>query len=189
MAPDVVLISLKPNATMTYGASGVQSDGTTLNAQLELLGAQRVEPLFPFVAQRRAAATVDRNVDLARIYRVRLAPGTDVMRAVQALQADPSVAYAEPDYLAHPIATPNDPELSNQWGLAKINAPAAWDTTTGSNDVVIAVVNAGVEATHPDLSGQLWTNLGEIAGNGIDDDSDGYVDDINGWNIINNNAD
>jgi subtilisin family serine protease len=188
-APGVVLVGLKPNATMSRSATGVQSNNATLNTRLARLGAQSVERVFPFVRQPRAVTAVGRDVDLTRIYRLRLAPNADVLRAVQELRADPSVAYAEPDYLAHVIATPNDPEFANQWGLTKINAPAAWDTTTGSNDVVIAVVDAGIDATHPDLSGQLWTNPGEIAGNGIDDDSDGYVDDIRGWNIIGNNAD
>ena len=189
MAPGVVLVGLKTNVTMSRSASGVQSNNATLNTRLARVGAQSVERVFPFVRQPRAVTAVGRDVDLTRIYRLRLAPNADVLRAVNELRADPSVAYAEPDYLAHVIATPNDPEFANQWGLTKINAPAAWDTTTGSNDVVIAVVDAGIDSTHPDLSGQLWTNPGEIAGNGIDDDSDGYVDDIRGWNIVGNNAD
>lgn len=127
--------------------------------------------------------------DLSRIYRLHLSPDADVLKIVQDLSTDPAVEYAEPDYLAYSITTPNDPEYSNQWGLTKINAPAAWDTTTGSSDVAIAVVDAGIDVTHPDLSGQLWQNPGEIAGNGIDDDNNGYIDDIHGWNLVNNNAD
>jgi subtilisin family serine protease len=189
MVPGVVLVGLKSNVTMSRSATGVQSNNAMLNTRLVRLGARSVEPLFPFVRRPRAVSSVGRDVDLTRIYRLRLAPNADVLRAVQELQADPSVAYAEPDYLAHVIATPNDPEYANQWGLTKISAPAAWDTTTGSNDVVIAVVDAGIDATHPDLGSQLWTNPGEIAGNGVDDDSNGYMDDVRGWNIFGNNAD
>lgn len=86
-------------------------------------------------------------------------------------------------------ATPVDPRYSEQWGLTKIAAPAAWDVTTGSPNVVIAVVDSGVDITHPDLAGQIWTNPGEIAGNAKDDDGNGYVDDIHGWNVLANNAD
>jgi len=91
--------------------------------------------------------------------------------------------------------TPNDPGYSLQWGLhnsgqspfygtagADIDAPIAWNTTTGS-DVVVAVVDTGVYYTHEDLADNIWTNSGEIAGNGIDDDGNGYIDDIRGWNF------
>lgn len=86
-------------------------------------------------------------------------------------------------------AAPSDPRYAEQWGLGAIHAPAAWDVTTGSSQVVIAVIDSGVEIAHPDLAGQIWTNPGEIAGNGIDDDGNGYIDDIHGWNLIDNSAD
>ena len=107
---------------------------------------------------------------------------------MEVLGAQPDIAFAEPDYLAHIILTPDDPQYAQQWALPKIGAPAAWDTTTGSSNVVIAVIDAGIDASHPDLSGQLWTNPGEIAGNGLDDDNNGYVDDIHGWNLVDDNA-
>jgi subtilisin family serine protease len=109
--------------------------------------------------------------------------------AAEALRVNPLVAFAEPDYQARTITTPTDPLYADAWALAKIGAPAAWDVTTGSGNVVIAVIDSGADATHSDLSGQLWTNPGEIANNGIDDDNNGHVDDINGWNFLGNNAD
>ena len=81
--------------------------------------------------------------------------------------------------------TPNDPNFSDQWWLPKIGAPAAWDTSTGSTSVVVAVVDTGAALSHPDLAGEIYTNSGEIPNNGLDDDGNGYVDDVNGFNATN----
>lgn len=85
--------------------------------------------------------------------------------------------------------TPNDPLLRDEWGLNQlndidINAPQAWDLTVGSSSAVVAVIDSGIDYNHPDLAGNMWRNIGEIAGNGIDDDANGYVDDIHGINAI-----
>jgi len=98
------------------------------------------------------------------------------------------------------MRTPNDPDFPLQWGLkntgqapfygqsgADIKAADAWGTTTGSSSVVIAVVDTGVDYTHPDLAGNIWINSGEIPNNGIDDDRNGYVDDVRGWNFASSN--
>ena len=97
---------------------------------------------------------------------------------------------------------PNDPLYPNQWGLhnteqnpfygtgnADISAPLAWGATTGSSGVTVAVIDTGVDYTHPDLAANMWTNTKEIAGNGIDDDGNGYIDDVKGWNFVSNNND
>ncbi len=81
---------------------------------------------------------------------------------------------------------PNDPYFSYQWNLNKIQVPAAWDITTGSDSVIIAVLDSGVDYNNPDLSGNVWTNPYEIPGNGLDDDLNGYIDDIHGWDFVNN---
>ena len=85
--------------------------------------------------------------------------------------------------------TPNDPSLPDEWGLdqpsdADIDAKTAWNTTTGSPSVTVAVIDSGIDLDHPDLAANIWTNPGEIAGNGIDDDGDGYVDDVHGWDFV-----
>src|SRR3989338_6557208 len=85
-------------------------------------------------------------------------------------------------------ATSNDPLAPNQWYLQKIQAQEAWDAATGSNDVVVAVLDTGVDIAHPDLTQNIWINHSEIAGNGIDDDKNGYADDVNGWDFIDNDA-
>jgi len=110
------------------------------------------------------------------------------------------LAYVEPDYLVQTLRTPNDPSFPQLWGLnnlgqtggvgdADIDAPEAWDVTRGSTNVTVAVIDTGIDYTHPDLAANIWTNPGEIPGNNIDDDHNGYVDDVHGWDFINNDRD
>jgi subtilisin family serine protease len=77
------------------------------------------------------------------------------------------------------------PDLGGtNWALDVINAPEVWNQNITGNGIVVAVVDSGVDYTHPDLDGNIWRNAGEIAGNGIDDDRNGYIDDIRGWDFV-----
>lgn len=84
---------------------------------------------------------------------------------------------------------PNDPLLDRLWYLDQIHAPAAWETTTGNDGVVVAVVDTGVDLDHTDISQNIWVNEDEIPENGIDDDGNGYVDDVHGWDFVSNDPD
>ena len=86
-------------------------------------------------------------------------------------------------------AVPNDPLIKEQWYLDAIGAPAAWDFAKGSPTVTVAVLDSGVDLSHPDLAERIWTNPREVPGNGIDDDRNGYVDDARGWDFIGEDAD
>jgi hypothetical protein len=109
------------------------------------------------------------------------------------LRKDPRVRYAEPNFIVHADAVPNDPSYSSLWGMSMIGAPAAWDVTTGSAGVTVADIDTGVDWSHPDLSSQIWVNPGENCSgcrtDGIDNDHNGYVDDWRGWDFVNNDND
>ncbi|MBS3956548.1 MAG: S8 family serine peptidase [Clostridiales bacterium] len=132
---------------------------------------------------------------------VRLPPGMSVSKAVVAYGTQLSVEYAQPNYRKRKAGTyPDDPRFSQLWGLrntgqtggaagADIDAAGAWDITAGSSAVVVAVLDTGIDYNHPDLAGNMWVNPGEIAGNGLDDDRNGYVDDVHGVNTINATGD
>jgi subtilisin family serine protease len=84
--------------------------------------------------------------------------------------------------------TPNDPRLADQQMMwSQINAPTAWDITTGSKQVIVAIIDTGFDSWHDDLSPNVWVNKKEIPDNDIDDDRNGYIDDIHGWNFVENN--
>jgi serine protease len=102
---------------------------------------------------------------------------------VKALEDIDVVEYAERVPMNYSSYSPNDPyyNTSNLWGLFKINAANAWNYSTGSSAITVAVVDNAIDITHSDLSGNIWTNPGEIASNGVDDDGNGYIDDVNGW--------
>ena len=88
------------------------------------------------------------------------------------------------------VVTPNDPLYSQQWAIPAVHADAVWDTTTGDSSQIIAFLDTGVDWHHPDLAANIWTNTAEADGvTGVDDDNDGYVDDVHGWDFINNDND
>ncbi|MBI5866356.1 MAG: S8 family serine peptidase [Planctomycetes bacterium] len=115
----------------------------------------------------------------------------------------PGIEYAELDWIVGIDTTPNDPYYTTLWGMnntgqtvngdpgiagADINAPEAWDTYTGDPNFAVAVIDTGIQLNHPDLQANIWFNPGEVAGNGVDDDGDGYIDDVNGWDFYSNDS-
>ncbi len=105
----------------------------------------------------------------------------------KALKAEnPDIMICEPNFVLEALVTPNDAKYSSLWGMEKIDMPSAWGSSTGSQSVVVAVIDTGVDYTHPDLAQNMWVNPGEIAGNGKDDDANGYIDDIYGVNVLSN---
>ncbi|OGF25521.1 hypothetical protein A2331_01485 [Candidatus Falkowbacteria bacterium RIFOXYB2_FULL_34_18] len=99
------------------------------------------------------------------------------------------VEYAEPNFIYRAAIIPSDSYFNNQWYLKKIKAPEAWNTVRESSGVVIAIIDTGVQIDHPDLRDNIWKNKKEIPDNGIDDDRNGFIDDVFGWDFVNNLAD
>ena len=151
-------------------------------------------------AMRLAERVVAASSTRGQVEVVRLRAGQDRSRATRALEADPAVAYVEPNYRYSHQATSTDPRYRSGelWGMSGpattpanpygSNAAAAWAAgRTGSATVYVGVIDEGIQYSHPDLAGQV-RNPGEIAGNKIDDDGNGYVDDVHGWDFASNNA-
>lgn len=176
--PDEVIVILKDTAS---------SDNLTTSSIKE-------KGIRGKIVKKTKLSRVQKN-----LLRLKLDAGLNVKDAIDENwgSKDPRILRVEPNYLLFAQALPNDSSFSQQWALynygqtggtanCHINAAQAWDITTGAN-VVVAVIDTGVDYTHPDLVNQMWVNPGEIAGNGIDDDGNGYIDDIYGFNFAQDN--
>ncbi|WP_293147440.1 S8 family serine peptidase [Microcoleus sp. bin48.metabat.b7b8b9.023] len=185
--PNRVIVKLKPTAN--------SSEITSLQAEIGVTNVAKASQL---------------GIDIWQI------PSGKVEQTISAYKNDPRIEYIEPDYIitlediqktspaqeklatiTPQATTPNDPGYSQLWGLnntgqsggtadADIDAPEAWDIQKGNPNLVIGVIDTGVDYNHPDLVGNIWTNPGEIAGDGIDNDNNGYIDDTRGWDFAYN---
>jgi subtilisin family serine protease len=122
---------------------------------------------------------------------VRLPQGSSVSAAAAVLERNESVLSAQPNHVYRVSATPNDPRFADLWGLqqpndADVDAPEAWDRATGSKSVVVAVIDSGIDYTHPDLAPNMWAN--DDPPGGGDDDHNGFVDDTHGWDFVASDA-
>ncbi len=125
---------------------------------------------------------------------------SDVIGAADFWNAKAEVKYAEPNYIKQFSGVPNDPRFSEQWAHqntgqsggvadADIDTVEAWDVFTGSPTTVVAIIDSGIDYTHPDLVNNMWTNPGEIPGDGVDNDANGYIDDVYGIDAFNDDSD
>lgn len=160
-----------------------------------LAGLDSVAKAASFLAAEVPGLEVLRGLGLVGQLLVQ-APGVDADTMAGWLAGEADIASFEPNVLIQSQQLPNDPSFGQLWGLnntgqsggtvdADIDAPEAWDLTRGSPNVVIAIIDTGVDYTHGDLSANMWHNPGEIAGDGIDNDYNGYVDDVYGWDFVN----
>ena len=143
------------------------------------LGAVSVSPVFS------PMTPAGQHPRLRRNYLIRF-PAEWALEPLQRRYArHPSVEAVEVNRLNRPCAeiVPNDPNYGEQWNLALMNMPQAWGIEQGTPEVTVAVVDGGVDMQHPEFRSQLWRNVGEVPGNGVDDDGNGYVDDLNGWDF------
>lgn len=183
--PGVLFIKFKSDPVLAKGAS--RTSIRSVDALCNQYGVYSIEPAFPFLRY-----STKKNADvLRRIYIIRFPRSTPVTQVCDAFARDENLEYAEPQLLFKITALPDDPNFSEQQvQLDLMNLPQAWDVIKGdSGKVVIAVVDGGTDWQHEDLAANIWVNEDEIPNNGIDDDRNGFVDDVRGWNFSNNTND
>ena len=147
---------------------------------------------FAREANRAIGATVLKDLGDTNWQRIRLPAGLALTDAIESYKQVDGVEYVQPNFYYHLLATPNDPQFTStgMYGLTKIAAPQAWDLSTGSSEVVVADIDTGMRYTHQDLAPNAWINPGENpVANGIDDDGNGFIDDIRGWDFFYNDSD
>ncbi len=201
-----ISIWAEPGPEMTVYASAINA-GSAAYVEDELLvrfkphAAKNLNTMSQVYDQ--LGVTVERNIKgVDGLQLVKLPKGLSVAQAVGQYSKNSDILYVEPNYIYHvqeQAVFPDDEFFDTLWGLyntgqsngtpgADISAPEAWAITTGSEEVIIAVLDTGVDYNHPDLSGNIWTNPGESP-DGLDTDGNGLIDDLHGWDFVDNNND
>ncbi|MBK6759915.1 MAG: S8 family serine peptidase [Ignavibacteria bacterium] len=178
--PGIVVVKTRA----AHGVAKSQSTipGSTVNRSLEVLNVADVNSAYPRVNDGNLA----REIGLDRVYLIRYTDAIDPFDACARLMDDPEVEYAIPMYTHKLFYAPNDTRYSQQPWMGSMKVDKAWDVTKGAATVIIAIIDSGTDWQHEDLSGNIWMNPKEIANNGIDDDSNGFIDDVRGWDFVGN---
>lgn len=130
-----------------------------------------------------------RRFKINNVYEYRLPSDMTPAKAKRIISKNPNIEFIEPNYKIAVNKVPNDPYYNNQYGMQLIQMPSAWDIMTGDKSIATAVIDTGVDYNHEDIAQNIWTNADEIPDNGIDDDNNGYIDDVRGWNFYDNTND
>ncbi len=177
ITPGELLIRLTPAAAADAKQSHANAAISILHAKYKT---ESVHPLFPYLARPSL------NPNLKRIYLLRFSPDAPLEALKAAYQQSPLVEAVEYNYLRPTLADtviPNDPKYSEQWNLPLMRLPQAWAIEKGDQNVVIAIIDSGIDYKHEDLAPKAWINPGETPENGLDDDGNGYIDDVYGWDF------
>ncbi len=191
IVPNVLIVKLRPQVSFSSGGDrlGVRA----LDAILARVGATAVET-FSTVKENAMQKAARRQYHHDRMVKIRYSSTDHPALLAKEIASDPNVEYAEP-YYVYPVShTPNDPRLSTQWAVTVMKLKEAWDVTTGDSTIIIGDVDTGVDWTHEDLSLSIYINPGEygtngeLSANGVDDDSNGKIDDWHGWDYFGNGS-
>lgn len=182
--PNTIHVKTKSIESIASNSKGFYS--STLQSTLKEFDVQSIKA--PFKEFTTNDKLLKKDVyGVGRIYEVTYNSGVDPYDVCKELMKNPDIEYAVPIFIRTIDSyTVNDPKLSSQWAIKTMDAANAWDISRGSKDVLIAIVDTGVQWEHEDLSENIWTNPNEIPNNGIDDDNNGKIDDIHGWDFVGN---
>ncbi len=133
---------------------------------------------------KKLQGRIRKKIEKINVHCIKVPPHKTVLEMIEKYKKDPDVEYAEPNYIRKAFLTPNDPRYiaGDQWGITQIKLPQAWNTETGSSNIIIAIVDSGVDYSHEDLVGHIWKNDDLV--DTIDDDGNGYIDDYYGWDFV-----
>lgn len=182
--------------------TATQRPSTSIEELNELINAYNIYSIEKLFKHRNDVNTTDyiklsnsilTSRSLHNIYEIKYPKAFNINNIINELNLFNGVDFSEPNYYTYTANTPDDPYSNdeNQWYLDAVNVKEAWNTTTGDSSIIIGVIDTGVDWDHPDLQNKIWANSYEIPDNGIDDDNNGYVDDVRGWDFVNddNNPD
>jgi subtilisin family serine protease/plastocyanin len=165
--------------SFTYNSEDnrVQSNNSNINISFEKLNVGKMRPIY-----------VGKNVpeELKNTFIIQYNGDISLEDAIFEVKQITTLEWVDLNYIFQLYEGPNDPNYSQQWYLPIINAEDAWEIGTGSSSVSLGIIDTGVDWDHPDLSSSIWNNDDEIPDNGIDDDLNGYIDDVRGWDWVDN---
>ncbi len=174
ITPGELLIRLTPEAATELQRLQSRSATTALFTKHHV---ESQKPIFP---------TTIRSAKLQRTYLLRFSITTNLQKLKTTFEKSPLIEAVTYNYLrptAVDTTVPNDPQYPEQWSLPSIKLPETWAVEKGNKDVIIAIIDSGIDYRHEDLKQKIWINPGEIPENGLDDDGNGYIDDVHGWDF------
>ncbi|MBU0559416.1 MAG: S8 family serine peptidase [Bacteroidetes bacterium] len=172
---DRVIIKLKETASGNVLSKSMLP--TAVQKLISDININEIEKTFKSISENEES-------ELSKIITLKLNGPYDPLYIAAKLSKNSLIEWAEPHYLHEITDTPNDPDMSKQYALAMVQAEQAWEVTKGNSNIIIGIVDTGVDWDHPDLAGNIWINSTEQNGvTGLDDDNNGFVDDIHGWDF------
>lgn len=176
------IIEIDPNSIIIKAKPGFEADmGININAQ-------SASSYGGILSQTGAQCSVVQGCEADGLYTISIAESAHKETLMSHLSDRSDIEFVQPNHIYRTQLTPNDPLVNDQYHINLLNMPDAWNISTGNKNIVIAVIDTGAKIDHVDLKNQLWVNTGEIPNNNVDDDGNGFVDDVNGYNFAEKNA-